>query len=132
MSDTQSTQSAQTGLNQVSWFEILGEDTSRLRSFFGELFGWQFKSMENMDYGVTTHDCSDGIPGGVGKDPAGKGGWTTFYVTVPDVRGAMEQAKTLGGSVIVPLTKLPDGMDIAVIADPEGHPVGLVSPAKAA
>ena len=50
------------------------------------------------------------------------------YVDVPSVGGSIEQVLALGGKVLMPATSLPD-TTIAVIADPEGHPVGLSGPA---
>jgi predicted enzyme related to lactoylglutathione lyase len=110
----------------VVWFEVIGEDTARLRAFFGELFGWQPRALDNMDYSVVDA-CGEGIPGGIGKAPRGPG-WATFYVRVLDIRAAIERATALGGQIVMPLMRLPCGSEIAVISDPEGHPVGLAGP----
>ncbi len=48
-------------------------------------------------------------------------------VNVADVEKSLGQAKKLGGKQLMPPTKLPDGMTIAVFSDPEGHPVGLMA-----
>jgi predicted enzyme related to lactoylglutathione lyase len=50
---------------------------------------------------------------------------------VDDVATCVEKARQLGGSVIIPPQKLPDGDEMAVIYDPEGLAVGLFKPAKA-
>jgi len=109
----------------VSWFEVVGRDGDSLRSFYAELFGWKFEHMTppEMDYGLVKVE-SGALPGGVGKAPVGPG-WTTFYVKVPDVGVALDRVASLGGRILQPATKLPDGMTIGVCADPEGHPVGL-------
>ena len=44
--------------NQVAWFEVVGQDGAKLRSFYGDVFGWQFQlpegeGMEDVDYGMT-------------------------------------------------------------------------------
>lgn len=109
--------------NKVMWYEVLGKDSKKLRGFFSELFGWQYKEAPGMDYGMTDPEAT-GIGGGVGASPAGAG-WTTFYVGVDDLEKTIRSAKALGGKELMPITKLPD-TTIAVIADPEGHPVGLV------
>ncbi|MEZ4236413.1 MAG: VOC family protein [Myxococcota bacterium] len=108
---------------QVSWFEVMGQDTAALRGFYGELFGWKLQPLPEMDYAVTPEGWA-GVPGGVGKAPQGPG-WTTFYVKVDDVPAAIGRAEAGGGKVLMPPHRLPDGVTIAVIADPEGHPVGL-------
>lgn len=108
--------------NKVMWFEVLGQDGDRLKKFYGDLFGWQYKDAKEMNYGMTDPEAT-GIGGGVGAAPAGTG-WTTFYVGVPDVGKALAEATKLGAKVLMPVTRLPD-VTIAVFADPEGHPVGL-------
>ena len=61
----------------VVHFEIIGKEPAKLRSYFGELFGWEFDTSspvaeavsEPDDYGfVNRSTTSDGtgIPGGVG------------------------------------------------------------------
>ncbi|MCB9689277.1 MAG: VOC family protein [Alphaproteobacteria bacterium] len=107
----------------VSWFEVMGSDADRLVAFYAELFGWKLVRMPDMEYHTTAPDWT-GVPGGVGKAPEGPG-WTTFYVQVDDVAAAIERATTQGGRVLMPKTELPGGTTIAVVADPEGHPIGL-------
>jgi predicted enzyme related to lactoylglutathione lyase len=104
----------------VGYFEVMGQDAAKLRGFFGELFGWKFEELPGMDYTLVNSEGS--IPGGVG---GGMGSWSTFYVTVESVDQSVERCTRLGGSVLMPPVTLPDGMRIAVIADPEGHPIGL-------
>ena len=106
----------------IVWFEVLGQDADNLRGFFGELFNWQFDTNNPMNYGMVAKEA-DSIPGGVGSTPEGPG-WTTFYVGVEDVDATIAQATRMGGKVLMPPVAMPDGR-IAVIADPEGHPVGL-------
>jgi predicted enzyme related to lactoylglutathione lyase len=111
--------------NKVIWYEVLGNDGTKLKSFFSELFGWSFKDAKapGMNYGMTDPEAT-GIGGGIGAAPGGAS-WTTFYVGVENVEHALEKAKRLGAKVLLPVTRLPDAT-VAVFADPEGHPVGLV------
>jgi uncharacterized protein len=110
-------------IGQVSWFEVMGRDLDALSAFYGELFGWSLQRLPDMPYATSGCDQS-GLPGGVGQAPEGSG-WTTFYVKVEDVAAAIRRAEQGGGRVLMPPHTLPDGVTIAVIADPEGHPVGL-------
>lgn len=110
---------------QVSWFEVMGQDAAALRGFYGKLFGWTFDTnLPGMDYGVV-QGGEGALPGGVGG--AGGASWTTFYVQVDDVDAAIGQAIEGGGKVLMPARDLPTTR-IAVVADPEGHPVGLSCP----
>jgi predicted enzyme related to lactoylglutathione lyase len=111
--------------NKVMWYEVLGKDGKKLKSFYGDLFGWTFRDAPGMDYGMTDPEVT-GIGGGVGAAmPGSAASWSTFYVGVENIGDALAKAKKLGGKELMPVTKLPD-VTIAVFADPEGHPVGLV------
>jgi predicted enzyme related to lactoylglutathione lyase len=48
----------------------------------------------------------------------------TFYSPVADLDAAIARARALGSRVLVPPTRHGDTV-IAVVSDPEGHPVGL-------
>jgi len=77
--------------------------------------------------GDYTEISESGIGGGIGAavDPAGAG-WVTVYAQVPDLSAAIAHAERLGGKLVRPIMKLPD-LSFALIADPEGHVVGLMS-----
>ena len=111
----------------VVWFEVLGNDGPKLQRFYAELFGWQIKSDSASGYGMVENGAKNGVPGGVGGSFQGFGPWVTFYVQSPDLAGSLETAKRLGGKVVVPPMKIPNGPEVAVFADPEGHNVGLVA-----
>jgi predicted enzyme related to lactoylglutathione lyase len=77
----------------VVHFEIIGADPKQLRSFYGEIFEWEFDTSapvaeavsESGNYGfVDRYRTSDGtgIRGGVGGG-AGYAGHAIFYVGAP-------------------------------------------------
>ena len=110
--------------NKVTWFEVAGKDGEKLRKFYSSAFGWQMMTPPDMDYGMV--DASDsGIGGGVGGAQDG-GGHVTFYVEVDNVQAALDKIKGLGGNTIMGPEQVPNGPEIAMFSDPEGHVVGLV------
>ena len=110
----------------MKWFEVVGKDGAGLRQFYGDLFGWQFNDAPGpMDYGMV--DAGDGIGGGVGSTPEGPG-HATFYVEVDDVKGSLEKAESAGGKSVFGPTEVPNGPEIGMFADPEGHIVGVFKP----
>lgn len=124
--------------NPVVHFEISGSDPERLRDYYGELFGWEFDTSgpvspavsEPGNYGFTDAGrTSDGIgiPGGVGGGTSYPD-QTLFYVGVPDVESALQNAERLGGTRRMGPEQNP-GTDLVVghFTDPEGHLVGLAS-----
>ena len=115
----------------VVWFEVIGKDGDALRSFYGDLFGWQFEKMPGpMDYGMVTGG-NVGIGGGVGAAPNGGSEHVTFYVSTDDPRGALDRAEGLGGKTLQPPTDVPGGGVHALLSDPEGHTIGLFKPPTA-
>ena len=112
--------------NPVVWFEVMGQDGDKLRSFYGQLLGWKFNTANPMNYGMV-EAAEGGIAGGVGQAGPGHPTWVTFYTQVPDLDAAIEKAKALGSQVLMPSTRL-DATTIAVVSDPEGNPVGLCTP----
>ena len=75
----------------VVHFEIIGKDPERLRSFYGDLFGWEFDTSgkvseavsEPTNYGfVTPPDDATAVAGGVGGG-AGYDAHVVFYVAFP-------------------------------------------------
>jgi uncharacterized protein len=115
----------------VVHFEIVGKDADRLRTYYGELFGWQFDADNPMNYGIVQRDqnVSDdgvGIGGGVGAGPQGYEGHVTFYIGVPDVEAALAKAESLGGSRTMGPERVMEQVEIGQFKDPEGHLVGVV------
>jgi uncharacterized protein len=107
----------------VGWFEVLGRDREKLHQFYSGLFDWTVEDNPEMKYGMV--QTGDGIPGGIGETPDGSAGHVTFYVNVDDVRSSASKAEKLGGKTVMPATDMPQ-VTIALIADPEGHVVGLM------
>jgi uncharacterized protein len=114
----------------VVHFEIIGKDPEKLRSYYSDLFGWEFDSDNPMNYGTVQRDGNTnaegiGIGGGVGAGPEAYPGHVTFYVEVPDVEAALAKAASLGGSRMMGPDKVTEGVEIGLFNDPEGHVIGL-------
>jgi hypothetical protein len=109
----------------IVWFEALGQHGDKLEGFYGEVLGWSF-------------DPQRGVPECAARRPAPFAGrfrraarpaaeppwWVTFYARVPDLDAAIAKARALGSRVLVAPTRHGE-RTIAVISDPEGHPLGL-------
>jgi hypothetical protein len=116
----------------VVHFEIIGQEPARLRDYFGALFGWQFDTSglvseavsEPDGYGFTEPGDGSGIPGGVGGG-RDYDSHVIFYVGVPDVEAALQQAERLGGRRLLGPARAPSGLVIGHFADPEGNRVGV-------
>jgi uncharacterized protein len=117
----------------VVHFEIIGRDPARLRSYYGELFGWDFHTGDAAteavskpgNYGfVDGSTTGDGINGGVGGGE-GYEGRVLFYVSVPNVEAALKKAESLGGKRRMGPEGTPGTIVVGQFTDPEGHLIGV-------
>ncbi|HKG55817.1 MAG TPA: VOC family protein [Candidatus Limnocylindrales bacterium] len=104
--------------------EIVGKDAGKLQKFFAELFDWKLDTNNPGGYGMTA-GSDTGVVAGIGSTPDGSAGHVTFYVSVPDIDKSLAKATELGGRVIMPKFSPGPGATLALVADPEGHVVGL-------
>ena len=107
----------------VVHFEIVGKDAGKLQQFYGDLFDWKIDANNPMNYGMVDNE-GQGINGGVGASPDGKG-HVTFYVHVDDINDCLQKAESKGGKTVMPRTEM-EMVTFALLADPEGNVVGLV------
>src|SRR5262245_38617992 len=112
----------------VAFFEVTSPDPARAQRFYAELFDWQVAADPAMGgYALVDTGPGEGaVGGGIGPvEPGGVGG-TRFYVRVADLDAYLERAERLGGKRLVEPTDLPgDFGRFAMLADPDGNPVGL-------
>jgi predicted enzyme related to lactoylglutathione lyase len=119
----------------VVHFEIIGTDPGKLRSYYAQLFGWQFDTgnaateavSEPGNYGFvdkSTTGEGPGIDGGVGGgaeyEPR-----VLFYVSVPDVEAALQEAQRLGGTLVMGPEGTPGKLVVGQFTDPQGNLVGV-------
>ena len=101
----------------VVHFEVMGQDGDKLQSFYSDLFDWKIDSSNPMNYGIV-EKAEGGIGGGVTSSPQGGPGHVTFYVAVDDPQAALDQAESLGGKTIMPVTEVPDNGDVRAVRRP--------------
>jgi predicted enzyme related to lactoylglutathione lyase len=121
----------------VVHFEIIGTNPERLRGYYGDLFGWEFDTSSPVseavsdpaNYGFVERNATGdgiGIPGGVGGG-SGYDGRAIFYVGVPDVETALQQAQSLGGTRKMGPAPAPTGLVVGHFTDPEGNLIGVAA-----
>jgi predicted enzyme related to lactoylglutathione lyase len=135
--------SAETGT--VWWSEIMSADPARTRDFYASVAGWTPKTVAATDttrppnpgeaeYTLFTHNGVE--VAGATKLDAGdaddmRPGWIT-YIQVANVDNAVIEALKKGGRILkAPFDDASVGR-LAIVADPDGIPVGLVTPASTA
>lgn len=115
----------------VVHFEVIGNDGDKLRSYYSQLFGWEIDASNPMNYGTVDREANltpEGV--GIGGGVAGyeqTQSYVTFYVQVPDVEAALQQAEELGGSRVMGPEEVPGaGITLGQLKDPEGHLIGVI------
>jgi len=101
-------------------FEIPAQDTNRAREFYGNLFGWQFDSMEGpTEYHMTRLGEDTGaavFPGDTGA--------IRIYFEVDDINAGAARVNELGGKADDP-QPVPGMGWFSTGEDTEGNPIGL-------
>lgn len=113
-----------------SWNELMTSDLTAAKAFYSALLGWDIQDIQcsGMDY--TMAKSAEREVAGMMTIPAGAGdmppAWGA-YVTVDDVDAHAARAEKLGGKICMGPEDIADVGRIAVIADPQGATLGLIS-----
>ncbi len=116
----------------VVHFEVITKDMEQAQAFYSGMFGWELNADNPMGYAIVDREANltregVGIGGGIGRAPEGYDGHVTFYVAVPDVEAALQQAESLGGARMMGPEQVMGDLVIGVFTDPEGRVVGLTN-----
>ena len=109
--------------NPVVHWQVVAKDAEKLRGFYADLFDWKTADSPDGDYIYVHTQSEEGISGGIGQSDEYSG--VTFYVRVPDIDAALEQASGSGAEIQMPATEA-GGVKLAIFADPEGNSIGLI------
>ena len=113
--------------NPVMHWQILSKDPERAESFYTELFGWTVAAKNSLGYRTVSTGSKEGIGGGIWPIAPNEGfSMVQLFIRVDDVKAFAAKAQELGGKVIIPPQKLPDGDEMAVLTDADGIPFGLM------
>ncbi len=117
-----------TGPHTFCWNELLSTDVEGSKKFYSGLFGWGSAKFEGgMDY--TLFKIGDKTAGGMMKVPQpGMPAQWLPYVVVKDVDDAAKKVAELGGQVMAPPFDIPTIGRIAVLIDPQGAAIGIITP----
>ena len=117
-----------------SWAELMTTDTESAKSFYGQLFGWQFEDMPMEDgsiYNVVKLG-EEQIAGIMPMPPQAEGvppNWGN-YLTVDDVDFIAGKVAELGGTICVPPTDIPHVGRFTMFQDLQGATISAIQYAK--
>lgn len=112
------------------WTEIASSDADKCKSFYSNVFGWNFQDSKVITDGFAYHEFYNGGDqpmGGlytISREMCGEGELPPphflSYVAVDDVDESARLAVELGGSLIKPPDDIPNTGRFAIIQDPTG------------
>ena len=114
----------------VMQFQILSKHPDKSAAFYAKLFGWKIDADNAMGYRMIKTGTEQGIEGGIWPCPPEGRAFVQLFIHVTDMNKTVDHAKQLGGKIIVPPQKLPDGDELAILHDAEGIPFGVYRAAK--
>jgi predicted enzyme related to lactoylglutathione lyase len=123
-----------TNAGRYVWFELLTTDPKGAIAFYGDVVGWKTEAWASGDY--TMWLAGQGAVGGVSVLPeaARKMGAPPYWqgtVEVADVDRAVALVTERGGGVLVTPVDMPGVGRMAVILDPQGAAIAIITPSSA-
>lgn len=109
------------------WRDLMTRDVAGAERFYGELLGWRFDHTRRGDRPyVLARDGATRVAGIVDVSSFPKAGaqWLSF-MSVADVDKTVALVKSEGGEVLVPPREIASIARVAVVADPQGAPLGV-------
>jgi len=113
----------------VVHFEICVADYAKHVEFYSKAFGWKIDDNNPMHYGMVTTGGEGGINGGIMKAEGFIHPYLTFYIHVDSLEDSLVTIESLGGKTVVQPMDIPGVGRTAFFKDPQGHIIGLFTPA---
>ena len=120
---------------EVCWSELLTRDVAGAKAYYAATLGWTFEDVPMEDGATYVLAMLAGAPVAGIADMAALGmpeqvpaHWFTYFA-VDDVDAAAAAVTAAGGAVVRPPFDVPGTGRIAILNDPVGAGVGLMTPA---
>lgn len=109
---------------RVCWTELSTPDASAAKTFYSQVFGWEFIDQDIGDMTYTMIKKDDKNFGGIWQIPKDQLNdipphWLT-YILVENLEQSLKKAEDAGATVAVPATAVSDYGRFAIIQDPTG------------
>jgi uncharacterized protein len=129
--DEQATPARPATAGEFVWHDLVTDNPSASRAFYGALFGWTFEAGDGVDPGYTIIKRGDRPIGGIvtrkrAPDEEVGAQWIA-YVVVSDVDRAAGAFRQAGGRIFRGPLDVRKDLRVAAVADAQGAPLGLAS-----
>lgn len=122
-----------TGVQRIGkfvWYDLVTDDVQAVKSFYSQLFGWQYEEIQGDDVVYTVAKLNGEPIAGIAPlrrrgNRVSSSRWLSL-LSVEDVDRAAEQVKQAGGEVNMEPRDVPDRGRMALVTDPQGAMVVLI------
>lgn len=112
------------------WHDLVTGNTDAVTRFYGDLLGWEFQKVKGAKRPYTLIKSRGRWIGGIVEPERTEGPYSNAqwlgYLSVPDVDQAVAQVGSSGGQSLAGPEDVQNIGRAAVVADPQGAPVGFV------
>jgi len=110
------------------WYDLLTEDLAAVKTFYGELLGWEFTDTNYPSYTLIEHGGRPigGIVDMARVDPDDNQSQWVSLLSVADVDEAVRVTRSAGGEIHVEPKDLEGIGRIAIVSDPQGAVVSFL------
>ena len=98
--------------------ELHSADPAKSKSFYGEVFGWKFEELPEMNY--TLWRAPNDPAGGLQKAAEGRPPQVLNYLLSEDLASTLEDIENAGGNVVEPKQEIPGWGWWAIFQEPGG------------
>ena len=120
--------------NTYSWNELMSRDIDTAKTFYSQVFGWTYETMD-MGPGGFYHVIAGGESGGLGglmampdEMPAEVPNHWMVYFSVADIEASIKTITEAGGTLLNGPMAIPGVGSMAAIHDPQGGAFSLMEP----
>jgi predicted enzyme related to lactoylglutathione lyase len=111
------------------WADLFANDAKAAADFYTQLFGWSAAPVVQKDRSYIVLSSGTRPIAGIAARTHPRHNkpsrWIP-YVSVSDIRSVFEQVPAGGGAAKAPIRSFPNRGKQAIIADPDGSPIGLI------
>ena len=103
--------------------ELHSADPAKTKSFYGEVFGWKFQDMPEMNY--TMWKAPNEPAGGIMKTMEGRPPQVLNYIMSKSIDDTVQKITNLGGVILQPKMEIPGQGWWALFQEPGGTMMAL-------
>lgn len=116
------------------WVDLVAPDLAAARRFYRKMFGWSYRTLDGDGRPYTLAYMNGQPVGGMiqrrNEDRRSAAGRWIGFMSVADVAASSQYVMGKGGKILIEARNLPERGEMALLADPDDVPIGVVASAS--